>query len=85
MVARQAQELSRPRFVQPTGHHDAIGTGLAPHRLARLVERVRQRRVESRSLERRVDADRVLEIVGRDEDAVSHEKSVVRGAWYSLR
>src|SRR5207248_128565 len=71
-VARQTEQLDGTRLVQPACHDDAVGRGLAPYGLPRLVERVRQGGVEPRRLERRVDADGVLQIVRGDEDAVRH-------------
>ena len=71
-VARQAEELGGARLVQTPRDHDAVGRRLAADGLARFVERVRQRGVEPRRLERGVDAYRLLEIVGGDEDAVRH-------------
>ena len=70
--------------VQAAGEND--GRRLpASHRLAHIVERGDHGSIETRLLERGVDADGVLEIVGGDQNSVSHftcvgESFVVRRA-----
>src|SRR5207253_1310749 len=49
-VARQGEELRGAGLVQPARHHHAVGRWIAAQRLARFVERVRQRGVEARGL-----------------------------------
>ena len=69
------EQPPRGRFVQPARQDDRVGGRLfPPHRLAHVVERGDHRRVEPRLLQRGVHANGLLEVVGGEEDAVSHEK-----------
>src|SRR5439155_1062345 len=88
-IARGGEETLRGRLVQAAGEND--GRRLpASHRLAHIVERGDHGSIETRLLERGVDADGVLEIVGGDQNSVSHLRAwenrsscVVRRAWCS--
>ena len=62
----------RPRgLVQPAGDDQAVGLARADRR-PHLVQRGRELGHEPRPLEVGVDADRLLEVLGGDDDAISH-------------
>ncbi len=77
VLARGGEEARRAGFVEAAGQDDRIRLP-APHRGSHIVERRDHRGVEARLLQRGVHADGLLEVVGGDENAISHARLASR-------
>ena len=71
-IVRERDEMGGRCVVETAGENDTVRVP-ALRRVPHVVEGRRQGRLEPCRFELRVDAHRMLEVVGRDENAISHQ------------